>query len=173
MTRGFWKDSQGYLDTYWSRWKDVWFHGDWAMADKDDYWFLLGRSDDTLKVSGRRVGPAEIESALMSHSAVSEAAAIGVPDDVTGQSVVCFVVCRSGSPPSDSLREALKQHVVRLLGRALSPKEVKFVSELPKTRSAKVVRRVIRAKYLGQELGDLTSIENPGAIEQIAKALQP
>ena len=171
MTRGFWKDPDRYLKTYWSRWPNVWFHGDWAYIDSDGYWFLEGRSDDTIKVAGRRTGPAEIEEALIAHPAVSEAAAIGAPDPVKGEEVVGFVVLRPGYTPDETLREELKGQVVRALGKTLRPKTIRFVTDLPKTRSAKIVRRVIRAKYLGQaDLGDLSSIENPQAIEEIIKA---
>ena len=171
MTRGFWKDRDRYLETYWSRWPDVWFHGDWAYIDRDGYWFLEGRSDDTIKVAGRRTGPAEIEEALIAHPAVSEAAAIGAPDPVKGEEVVAFVVLKPGYTPDESLREDLKAQVVRGLGKTLRPKTIRFVTDLPKTRSAKIVRRVIRAKYLGQaDLGDLSSVENPQSIDEIAKA---
>jgi acetyl-CoA synthetase len=171
MTRGFWKDPDRYLETYWSRWPDVWFHGDWAYIDRDGYWFLEGRSDDTIKVAGRRTGPAEIEEALIAHPAVSEAAAIGAPDPVKGEEVVGFVVLRPGYTPDETLREELKAQVVRALGKTLRPKTIRFVTDLPKTRSAKIVRRVIRAKYLGQaDLGDLSSVENPKAIDEITKA---
>jgi acetyl-CoA synthetase len=171
MTRGFWRDRDRYLETYWFRWPDVWYHGDWAYIDPDGYWFLEGRSDDTIKVAGRRTGPAEIEEALMAHPAVSEAAAIGAPDPVKGEEVVAFVVLKPGYPPDESLREALKTQVVRILGKTVRPREIRFVADLPKTRSAKIVRRVIRAKYMGlADLGDLSSIENPQAIDEIAKA---
>ncbi|MBI3811039.1 MAG: AMP-binding protein [Nitrospirae bacterium] len=171
MTRGFWKDPGRYLETYWSRWLNVWFHGDWAFIDPDGYWFLEGRSDDTIKVAGRRTGPAEIEEALIAHPAVSEAAAIGVPDPIKGEEVVGFVVLRPGYTPDEALREGLMEQVARALGKTLRPKEIRFVSDLPKTRSAKIIRRIIRAKYLGQaDLGDLSSIENPSAIDEIAKA---
>jgi acetyl-CoA synthetase len=171
MTRGFWKDPGRYLETYWSRWPGVWFHGDWAYIDPDGFWFLEGRSDDTIKVAGRRTGPAEIEEALIAHPAVSEAAAIGVPDPVKGEEAVGFVILKPGYTPIESLREELIAQVVRMLGKTLRPKEIRFVTDLPKTRSAKIVRRVIRAKYLGQaDLGDLSSIENPQAIEEITKA---
>ena len=164
MTRGFWQDRERYLATYWSRWPDVWFHGDWARIDEEGYWFLHGRSDDTMKIAGRRVGPAEIESALIGHPSVSEAAAIGVPDPVKGEAIVCFVVLK---PDQEGNAGALKGAVMKVVGKALRPKEIHFVSELPKTRSSKIVRRALRAKYLGEPLGDLTSIENPAALEEI------
>jgi acetyl-CoA synthetase len=169
MTRGFWGDRERYLETYWSRWENIWFHGDWAMIDEDGYWSLHGRSDDTMKVSGRRTGPAEIESALMSHTAVSEAAAIGVPDEITGEAIVCFVVLKPGYRPDEALRQELIDETIRRLGKTLRPKAIHFLSELPKTRSAKIVRRAIKAKFLGQELGDLSSVENPAALDSIRR----
>ncbi|MCG3113880.1 MAG: AMP-binding protein [Candidatus Manganitrophus sp. SB1] len=165
MTRGFWKDRDRYLATYWSRWPNIWFHGDWARIDDEGYWFLHGRSDDTMKIAGRRVGPAEIESVLISHPAVSEAAAIGVPDPIKGEAIVCLVVLKPGQSADE---QSLADQVTEAMGKALRPKAIRIVSDLPKTRSAKIVRRVIRAKLLGQSLGDLTSIENPAAIEEIA-----
>jgi acetyl-CoA synthetase len=170
MTRGFWKDPDRYLQTYWSRWPDVWVHGDWVRIDGDGFWYIQGRSDDTIKVAGKRVGPAEIESVLTSHPAVSEAAAIGVPDELKGESVVCFAVLRPGVEPSEELRAALIQQVVDQQGKALRPKRVLFVHDLPKTRNAKIMRRVIRARYLGSDPGDISSLENPQAVEEIAKA---
>ena len=170
MTKGFLKDPQRYLDTYFSRWKGVWYHGDWAKVDEDGYWFLYGRSDDTIKVAGKRTGPAEIEGALIEHAAVQEAAAIGVPHDIKGESVVCFVVLKPGQTPSEPLREALREQVVKHLGKTLRPEVVKFVKMLPKTRSAKIVRGAIRKKYLGEAPGDLSSVENLDAIEEIGRA---
>lgn len=170
MTRGFWKDSERYLDSYWSRWPGIWVHGDWATVDGDGFWYLLGRSDDTIKVAGKRLGPAEVESAAVAHPAVSEAAAIGVPDEVKGEAVVCFVVLRPGYEPAEPLREAIRDTVVRQLGKALQPKAMLFVRDLPKTRNAKIMRRVVRAAYLGQDPGDVSSLENPSAVEEIARA---
>jgi len=170
MTRGFWKDPDRYIQTYWSRWPDVWVHGDWVRIDGDGFWYIQGRSDDTIKVAGKRVGPAEIESVLVSHHAVSEAAAIGVPDELKGESVVCFAVLRPGVEPSEELRAALIQQVVDQQGKALRPKRVLFVRDLPKTRNAKIMRRVIRARYLGVDLGDTSSLENPQAVDEIGKA---
>lgn len=170
MTRGFWKDPQRYIETYWSRWENVWFHGDWALVDEDGFWSLHGRSDDVIKVSGRRTGPAEIEAALIEHPAVSEAAAIGVPDEIKGEDVVCFVVLKPQQTPSDALRDELKNQVAKILGKTLRPKDLRFVTELPKTRSAKIVRRAIRAAYLGEDLGDLSSVENPKAVDEIKRA---
>lgn len=170
MTKGFLGDPQRYLDTYFSRFPGVWFHGDWVERDEDGLWYIRGRSDDTMKVAGKRIGPAEIESALIKHPAVTEAAAIGVPDEVKGQLVVCFAVLGPGHAPSDELRKELSDQVATLISRALRPKEVHFVDALPKTRSAKIVRGVIKRRYLGEEVGDLASVENPEAIEAIARS---
>jgi acetyl-CoA synthetase len=171
MTRGFWQDPDRYEETYWSRIPDVWVHGDWATVDDDGFWFIQGRSDDTLKIAGKRLGPAEVESAAVSHPAVAEAAAIGVPHPVKGEAIVVFVVARPDREPSDALREQVKEAVVAALGRPLRPDDVRFVRELPKTRNAKIMRRVIRAKHLGiSDLGDLSGLENPSAIEEIARA---
>ena len=171
MTKGFLKDPERYLETYFSRWENIWYHGDWAKVDKDGFWFLYGRSDDTIKVAGKRIGPAEIESALIEHAAVVEATAIGIPHTIKGESVVCFVVLQPDSKPSDALREELQAQVVKHLGKTLKPEEVKFVRELPKTRSAKIVRGIIRRKHLGEDLGDISSVENPDAIEEISRAI--
>jgi acetyl-CoA synthetase len=171
MTRGFWKDPQRYEETYWSRFPNVWVHGDWAAVDQDGLWYILGRSDDTIKVAGKRLGPAEVESVLVAHPAVVEAAAIGVPDEVKGSEVVCFCVLRPGHAPTDELREALKAKVADDLGKPLKPREIKFVKDLPKTRNAKVMRRIIRSAYLGQALGDTSALENPAAVEEIKQAV--
>ncbi|MGQ0569740.1 MAG: AMP-binding protein [Armatimonadota bacterium] len=121
MTRGFWRDPQRYLDAYWSRWPGVWVHGDWVRADDDGFWYILGRSDDTLNIAGKRIGPAEVESALTTHPAVSEAAAIGVPHAIKGEVIVCFVVLRPGHEPGEALRDELRQTAVAHLGKALAP----------------------------------------------------
>jgi acetyl-CoA synthetase len=170
MTAGFWKDPDRYLETYWSRWPDVWVHGDFAYVDDDGFWYIHGRSDDTLKIAGKRVGPAEIESVLVGHPAVVEAAAVGVPHEVKGETVVCFAVLRPGHAPDDALRGELLERVVRSMGRAIRPERLLFARELPKTRSAKIMRRVIRATYLGRDPGDLSSLENPGGVTAIAEA---
>jgi acetyl-CoA synthetase len=171
MTRGFWKDPDRYLATYWSRWPGVWYHGDWAMVDAaDGLWYILGRSDDTIKVAGKRVGPAEVESALVAHAAVQEAAAIGVPDALKGEALVAFVILRPGHESTPELAEELRQQVAGQLGKALKPRAVHAVADLPRTRNAKIMRRVIRAAYLGEERGDLTSLENPAAVESVAAA---
>lgn len=170
MTRGFWRDPQRYEETYWARWPSVWVHGDFAAIDSDGMWYILGRSDDTIKIAGKRLGPAEVESILVSHPAVVEAAAIGVPDEIKGSALVVFCVLHPAQPFSEEIRTELKQLVADSLGKPLAPREVFFVSELPKTRNAKVMRRMIRAAYLGEDPGDTSSLLNPNAMEEIRKA---
>ena len=170
MTRGFWKDQGRYLETYWSRWENVWVHGDFAAIDNDGLWYILGRSDDTIKIAGKRLGPAEVESILVRHESIVEAAAIGVPHEVKGSELDIFAVAGPGVERSAALRQELHEMVVAEMGKPLAPKAILFVSDLPKTRNAKVMRRMIRAAYLGLELGDTSSLVNPGAVEEIRNA---
>ncbi len=233
MARGFWEEPERYLETYWNRFPDIWVHGDWAMRDEDGHWYILGRSDDTLKVAGKRVGPAEVESLLVAHERVTEAAVIGVPDELKGTAMVAFCVLtkegatalnsppyeggvarearRGGSPAnakrsdapadadsqssppfeggvrlqpgggysgnadlpsSDDLESELKALVAKDMGKPLAPGRIHFVSALPKTRNAKVMRRVIRSAYLGEDPGDLSALENPQAVEEIAQSIK-
>jgi acetyl-CoA synthetase len=175
MTRGFWNDEERYLQTYWSRFSGVWLHGDWAAIDDDGLWYILGRSDDTIKIAGKRLGPAEVESVLVDDPAVLEAAAIGVPDELKGQALVCFCVLRPGTDVEAGLQtrlalvDRLKALVASRLGKPLRPETILFVRDLPKTRNAKVMRRVIRSAYLGEAPGDLSSLENPQAVEEIRR----
>ncbi len=170
MTRGFWQDRERYLETYWSRWPDTWVHGDFAAVDDDGLWYILGRSDDTIKIAGKRLGPAEVESVLVAHPDVVEAAAIGVPHEVKGSELVAFCVLRAGVEPSEALRAELKQAIVAAMGKPLAPKALRFVSDLPKTRNAKVMRRMVRSAYLGLPAGDTSSLVNPEAVEEIGRA---
>jgi acetyl-CoA synthetase len=170
MTRGFWRDPERYLDTYWRRLPGVWVHGDWALVDEDGFWFLHGRSDDTLNIAGKRLGPAELESAVVAHPLVAEAAAVGVPHEVKGEVAWVFCALVPGAEPSDELAEELRVLAGTELGKAFAPERVLFVSALPKTRSAKIVRRAVRAKALGDDPGDLSSLENPETLEEIAAA---
>ncbi len=168
MTRGFWHDDERYLDTYWRRFPGIWTHGDWASVDEDGYWYLHGRSDDTLNIAGKRIGPAELESAAVSHPAVTEAAAVGVPHDVKGEVAWVFCVLTPGGEASE---EEVRDLVVADLGKAFAPERVLFVPALPKTRSAKIVRRAVRATALGEDPGDMSSVENPEALAGIADRL--
>src|SRR5205814_6729551 len=149
----------------------LWVHGDWAYIDPDDgLWYLLGRSDDTIKVAGKRLGPAEVESVLTRHAAVAESAAVGVPDEMKGESLICFVVLRKGSEPSQRLADELRDLIASAMGKPMRPKAVYFVPDLPRTRNAKILRRVVKAVYLGLEPGDLSSLENPASLEAIGAA---
>jgi acetyl-CoA synthetase len=171
MTRGIWGDDERYLDTYWRRFPGVWTHGDWASVDEDGYWFLHGRSDDTLNIAGKRIGPAELESAAVAYDAVAEAAAIGVPHDVKGEVAWLFCVLKPGHEPTPASAQEISNAVADELGKAFKPERIVFVSALPKTRSAKIVRRAVRARVLGKEPGDLSSLENPEALDEIASAV--
>ena len=174
MTRGFWRDPEKYLATYWARFRDTWVHGDWARIDAEGFWYIEGRSDDTLKVAGKRVGPAEVESAATAHAAVLEAAAIGVPHEIKGEAIVVFVVLRTGHDSDEALAREIAETIAERLGRPLKPDAVRFVADLPKTRNAKILRRVIRGAYLGHtDLGDLSSLENPTAITAIRQIGKP
>src|SRR3979411_1006087 len=171
MPRGFWGDRERYIETYWSRFEGVWVHGDWAYVDpEDDLWYVLGRSDDTIKVAGKRLGPAEVESVLVAHTSVAESAAIGVPDAPKGEALVCFVILRPNRLASDELATELQNLVATALGKPLRPKAVHFVLDLPRTRNAKILRRVVKSVYIGTDPGDLSSLENPTALAAIGAA---
>jgi acetyl-CoA synthetase len=169
MTRGVWGDPERYLDTYWRRFPGVWTHGDWASIDEDGYWYLHGRSDDTLNIAGKRIGPAELESAAVAHPGVAEAAAIGVPHEIKGEAAWIFCV---RTPGAEAGPEDVARAVTDELGKAFKPERIVFVSALPKTRSAKIVRRAVRAQALGQDPGDLSSLENPESLDEIARAIR-
>lgn len=166
---GFWNDPERYLQTYWSYWPDVWRHGDWAQIDRDGHWHILGRSDDTIKVAGKRVGPAEIESVLVSHPCVGEAAVVGIPHDLKGSVAIAFCVPSARSEPGPDLCSELQQLVAKELGKPLCPEEVFLVSDLPRTRNAKIMRRVIRSAYLNEDLGNISALENPESVEAIRR----
>ncbi|MFW9832069.1 MAG: AMP-binding protein [Candidatus Thorarchaeota archaeon] len=167
MTRGFWKDPDRYIETYWSTFPGVWWHGDLAIIDKEGFWFLLGRADDVVKVAGKRVGPAEVETAIISHPLVSEAASIGIAHALKGSALVVHVVLKTGAEISENLREELKQHIGTTMGKPFIPHDIRFVSVLPKTRSGKIIRRLVKQIYLGKMPYDLSSVENPEAIDAI------
>ncbi len=167
MTKGLWSGDERYLEEYWSTWEGVWDHGDWAQVDEDGYWFLLGRADDVLNVAGRKVGPAEIESALMDHEAVNQAAAVGLDDETTGTAVGAFVILESDLEANDELRASLRKIVGTEVGKPFRPREITFVTDLPRTQSGKIVRRTVQALANGEDLGDSSSIENPEALDEI------
>ena len=164
MTRGLWNAPDRYLEAYWNRYDGVWTHGDWATHEQDGEWFLHGRSDDTLNIAGKRVGPAEFESALVSDPAVAEACAVGIPHPIKGEAVHCFVVLNGSEPFNDALALRLRHAVERDLGPAFRPERILAVTELPKTRSQKIVRRAVRAVLLDEDPGDLSTLENPLAL---------
>jgi len=170
MTKSLWSGDERYLAEYWSSWPDLWDHGDWAQRDADGFWFLHGRADDALNVAGRKVGPAEVEGAAMEHGAVNQAAAVGAPDDTTGTAVVLYVVLEAGETETETLREEVRETVGAELGKPFRPREVHFVDAFPKTQSGKIIRRAIETVYRGEELGDMSSIENPGALDGIENA---
>ncbi|COG12505.1 AMP-binding protein [Streptococcus pneumoniae] len=163
MTKSFWEDDERYVNTYWSRFENKWVHGDWVIYDGEQY-IITGRSDDTLNIAGKRIGPAEYESILVKHNDVIEAAAIGVPDEVKGEVCHCFVVLRDHVTFTGELKKELMSLVNSHIGKALCPKDIHVVEDLPKTRNSKVMRRVIKAAYLGKELGDLSSLVNPEVV---------
>ncbi|MGW4336507.1 AMP-binding protein [Rhodococcus koreensis] len=162
MTHAFWHDRERYLQTYWKRWEGVWLHGDLASVDTQGNWRIHGRSDDTIKVSGRRVGPAEIEAALLKDPRIVEAAVIGAPDEQRGQRVVAFVVARPGDLDLDDLTQTAVHHV----GRSFAP-TLHVVATVPKTKNGKVMRRAIRARHLGESQGDLSSLDPATPIDDI------
>jgi acetyl-CoA synthetase len=168
MTRGVWGDDERYLDTYWRRFPGVWTHGDWASIDDDGYWYLHGRSDDTLNIAGKRIGPAELESAAIGSGIVAEAAAVGVPHAVKGEVAWIFCVPRQGEQPDDA---RVADAVAEALGKAFKPDRILWVAALPKTRSAKIVRRAVKARALGKDPGDLSSLENPESLDEIGRAV--
>jgi len=170
MTKSLWSGDERYLEEYWSRFGDMWDHGDWAQKDEDGFWFLHGRSDDVLNVAGRKVGPAEVEGALIDHESVNAAAAVGAEDDTTGTAIVTYVQLEPDHEASDDLRDELRAQVGAELGKPFRPREVLFVDEFPKTQSGKIVRRLIQSVHEGEQMGDLSSIENPDALDKIANA---
>lgn len=167
MTRGFWGEPERYLATYWSRFENTWVHGDWASIDADGFWYLHGRSDDTLNIAGKRIGPAEIESVAVALDEVVMAAAVGVPDEVKGESIALFLVAAPGTEPGEGLTAKVTAVVDQHLGKAFRPRYIRWVADLPRTRSQKIMRRVVKAAALGSEPGDLSTLENPDSLDQI------
>lgn len=169
MTRGLWRDPERYLQTYWSRWPGLWYHGDFASRDTQGNWYLHGRSDDTIKIGGKRVGPAEIESILVDTGIVAEAAAVGLPDPLKGEAVHAYAILRPGHAPSREVERELARAVEEALGKPFRPKAIHFVRDLPRTRNAKILRRAIRARAAGMDPGDLSNLANPEALEEIER----
>jgi len=169
-TRGLWRDPERYLDSYWRQIPGIWVHGDWASRDEDGSWFIHGRSDDTIKIAGKRTGPAEIEALLLATRKVADAAVVAVPDPVKGAALVCVVIPASGCAPDDGLRAALSDAVVGGLGGSFRPKRIVFAEDLPRTRNMKTMRRVVRAALLGEDPGDMSTLMNPEAVDALRQA---
>jgi acetyl-CoA synthetase len=168
-----WRDRERYLEAYWSTFPGMWRHGDHAVIDADGQWFLRGRSDDVMNVAGKRLAPAEVEAVLIAHPAVAEAAVVGVPDDKKGEAVWAFWVARGEVADEESVSADLRARVGAELGKPFAPSLLRRVPELPKTRSAKIMRRAVRAAALGLDPGDMSGAENPGALEVVRSAVQP
>jgi len=169
MLRTIWGDPDRYVQQYWTRIPGFYFTGDGARRDADGYFWLLGRVDDVLNVAGHRIGTMEVESALVSHPAVAEAAAIGISHEVKGQALAVFVTPRLGVPADDDLRRELREHVAKKIGPIARPDKVFFTSELPKTRSAKIMRRLLRDIAEGRVLGDTTTLTDPTVLAEIRR----
>jgi acetyl-CoA synthetase len=171
LTRGLWHDDARYLDSYWRDIPGVWRQGDWAMRDQDGFWYVLGRSDDMLKIAGKRTGPSEIETLLTATGKVTEAAAIGVKDAIKGESVGCVVAMTPPHRLDASTRRELVDAVVRGLGYPYKPSFIIAVPELPKTRNMKIMRRLVKALCAGEPMGDISSLVNPEAVDALRASL--
>ena len=171
MFRTLYKDPQRYIDAYWSTFENIYLSGDVGRVDDDGYFWVQGRSDDVLKVAGHRISTAEVESALVSYKGVAEAAVVGKPDEIKGEEIAAFVVLKEGNEPTEDFKKALKYHVRIEIGPIATPKYLNFVDDLPKTRSGKIMRRVIKAKVKGEDVGDITTLANPEAVDGLDNAL--
>jgi len=167
MTRGLLNDDDRYLETYWSKFENIWFHGDYVLADEDNLWYMKGRSDDVINVSGHRMSTAEIEHTVISHNKVSDAASISIPDEITGEAIVVFFVPENKN--EINLEADIVEHINKKIGKIAKPKLIFQLSDLPKTRTGKIMRRLLKAKLTGNLLGDLSSLENPDILKEIDK----
>ena len=167
MTRGLLNDDARYFETYWSRFEKIWFHGDYVHVDNDNLWYMQGRTDDVINVSGHRMSTAEIEHTVISHKDVSDAASVAIPDDITGEAIVVFFV--SGNKSKTNLKSEILIHIENKIGKVARPKFVFQLSDLPKTRTGKIMRRILKSKLLGKDTGDLSSLENPQILEEVPK----
>jgi acetyl-CoA synthetase len=170
MLRGIWRDPKRFRETYWSEVAGAYFTGDGCRQDKDGYFWIVGRIDDVLNVAGHRIGTAEVESALVSHPSVAEAAVVGRPDDLKGSALVCFITLKTGIEPHPGLREELRAHVGQEIGPVAKPDEVRFAEALPKTRSGKIMRRLLKQVAAGVEIkGDTTTLEDLSVIAKLTQ----
>jgi len=165
MTRGLLNDNARYLETYWSRFENIWFHGDYVYVDEDNLWYMRGRTDDVMNISGHRMSTAEIEHTVISHKKISDAASIAIPDDITGEAIVLFFVADDKS--ETGLESEISDYVSEKIGKVARPKLIFQLSDLPKTRTGKIMRRLLKSKLLGKDLGDLSSLENPNILDEI------
>jgi acetyl-CoA synthetase len=170
MTRGFWNEPERYIEAYWSRWPGVWYHGDWASVDEDGYWYLHGRADDVIKVAGKRLGPAEVESVINEHSSVRESACIGLPHELKGEVLVAFVALNPGIESSQALEDEVRSLIVSAMGKPFAPERVVLVGDLPRNRAGKIMRRFVKSIMMGKEPGDVSVVENPDALDEIRRA---
>jgi len=167
MTRSLLNNDKGYLETYWSRFDNVWFHGDYVYVDENNLWYMRGRTDDVINVSGHRMSTAEIEHTVISHTKISDAASIAIPDDITGEAIVVFFVAdKSFDTNSES---EISDYISEKIGKIAKPKYIFELTDLPKTRTGKIMRRLLKSKLLGTNLGDLSSLENPTILDEIPK----
>lgn len=169
MTRGFWGEPERYLESYWSMWPGVWCHGDWASVDVDGFWFLHGRTDDVIKIAGKRLGPAEVESIIDEVQAVRESACVGLPHEIKGEVMVCFVALKPGYQPNPDLRDEIRALIVSAMGKPFAPEKIFLVSDLPRNRAGKIMRRTVRAVMMGRDPEGLSIIENPESVDEIRR----
>ena len=172
MTRGLWRDPERYIETYWSRFPGVWYHGDYALVDEDGFWYILGRADDVIKVAGKRIGPAEIETIVNSHPKVAESACIGYPHPVKGEVIVCFALPKAGQRLEPEDLQAIREMVARRLGKPFEPEAVVPVRDLPRTRSGKIMRRIVRDAVAGRQVEATPVLENPDAVQAVREAAE-
>jgi len=166
MTRGLLNDDDRYIKTYWSQYIDMWFHGDFVLADSDGLWYMHGRVDDVINVSGHRLSTVEIEQAAVSHQKISDAAAISIPDEITGEAIVLFVVLKNKNS-NDPIQKEIEDRISEKIGKIAKPKLVCIISDMPKTRTGKIMRRLLKTRLLGEQLGDLSALENPHVLDEI------
>ena len=167
MTRGLLNDDQRYIETYWSKFENIWFHGDYVLKDGDNLWYMQGRTDDVINVSGHRMSTAEIEHTVISHKKISDAASIAIPDDITGEAIVVFFVPENKDDAN--LENEIMEYISKKIGKIAKPRLIIQLSDLPKTRTGKIMRRLLKSKVLGNPLGDLSSLENPHILNEIQK----
>jgi len=172
MTRGLWRDPERYIETYWSRFPGVWYHGDYALIDEDGFWYILGRADDVIKVAGKRIGPAEVETIINSHPDVAESACIGYPHPVKGEVIVCFAIPKPGRSLGPEQVRQVKEMVAQRLGKPFEPEAVVPVRDLPRTRSGKIMRRIVRDAVLGRQVEQTPVLENPNSVTAVKEAAE-